>query len=261
MDTTTRKPKDRSIPIVPTRPIDGILLLDKPLGISSNAALQRVKRLFGAKKAGHSGSLDPLATGMLPICMGKATKLTTGLLGARKCYRFTVRLGIRRSTGDLEGEPVEQGAVPHLDQVQIEAVLETFLGAQTQIPPMYSALKHEGKRLYELARQGIEIEREPRAIQLDVMQFNSWQSPDLCIDAVCSKGTYIRVLAEDIAKALGSCGHLIELRRLWVEPYLETQMVTLDTLESVPLETDRDRWLVQTPPSLQSAVVSPKVSE
>lgn len=244
-----------------TRTIDGIVLLDKPLGVSSNAALQRVKRLFGARKAGHSGSLDPLASGMLPICMGKATKQAAALLGARKCYRFTIKLGVRMSTGDLEGEPVEQGAVPQLEPAQIEAVLKAFTGATTQIPPMYSALKHQGQRLYELARQGIEIEREARPIQIDSLILERWETPELTLQALCSKGTYVRVLAEDIARALGTCGHLIELRRLWVEPFQETQMVTLDRLESVPLETQRDIWLVQTHLEADSAVVGPGVSE
>jgi tRNA pseudouridine55 synthase len=227
------------------RTLDGIVLLDKPLGLSSNAALQRVKWLFGARKAGHSGSLDPLASGMLPICFGRATKLSAKLLDARKCYRFTVQLGTRTATADREGEVIEQCAVPELEAARIEGVLAAFRGPQTQIPPMYSALKHQGRRLYELAREGLEVEREPRAIRIDELELESWDTPELGLRAVCSKGTYIRVLAEDIARALGSCGHVVVLRRLWVEPFAEAQMVSLQALEAEPDWPARDRWCVQ----------------
>ncbi len=228
-----------------TRPVDGIVLLDKPLGFSSNAALQRVKYLFAARKAGHSGSLDPLASGMLPICMGRATKLSAELLGAHKCYRFTLRLGTRTSSGDLEGEPVEQCPVPPLERDDVEAALRGFVGPQLQTPPMYSALKHQGQRLYALARKGIEVEREPRPIEIFSLAWEGGERPDLILRAVCSKGTYVRVLAEDIARSLGSCGHVTALRRLWVEPFLESQMVTLEQLEAVAAPADCDRWLLR----------------
>lgn len=233
------------LPAPTNRILDGVVLLDKPLGLSSNHALQRVKRLFGARKAGHSGSLDPLATGMLPICFGKSTKLSATLLDARKCYRFTIHLGTRTSTGDREGEPVETAAVPELDAARIQAVLQAFTGSLQQVPPMYSALKHKGQRLYALARQGIEVAREPRSIHIDLLESEGWSTPELTLQAVCSKGTYIRVLAEDIAKALGSCGHVSLLRRLWVEPFREEQMVTLETLEGAADWAARDRWCVQ----------------
>src|SRR5688572_14655536 len=184
-----------------TRPIDGILLLDKPLGYSSNAVLQRVKHLFHARKAGHSGSLDPLASGMLPICMGRATKLSADLLGARKCYRFNVRFGIRTSTGDLEGQVVEEQAAPPLEVNALMAALQTFTGPQLQTPPMYSAVKHQGRRLYELARKGIEVARDPRPIEIFSIDLERYSHPDMTVRAVCSKGTYVRVLAEDIARA------------------------------------------------------------
>ena len=228
---------------VTIRSLDGIVLLDKPLGLSSNHALQRVKRLFAARKAGHSGSLDPLATGMLPICFGKATKLSAQLLDARKCYRFTIQLGARTATGDTEGEVVEQCPVPALDAAGIRTVLAGFTGPQMQIPPMYSALKHQGQRLYSLARQGIEIEREPRPVHLYILELEEWSADRLTLQAVCSKGTYIRVLAEDIARALGSCGHVSMLRRLWVEPFKEENMVSLETLEAAPDPAARERWL------------------
>ncbi len=234
------------------RVLDGIVLLDKPLGLSSNDALQRVKRLFGARKAGHSGSLDPLASGMLPICFGKSTRLSATLLDARKCYRFTIHLGTRTSTGDREGEIVQDCAVPQLDAAAIEAALAGFRGPQMQIPPMYSALKHQGRRLYELARKGIEVEREPRPIRIDELQLEGWNSLELALRAVCSKGTYVRVLAEDIARALGSCGHVAVLRRLWVEPYGEEQMVSLQALEAEPDWPARDRWCL--PGAIPSAI-------
>jgi tRNA pseudouridine55 synthase len=209
----------------------GVLLLDKPEGLSSNAALQRVRRLLGADKAGHVGSLDPLASGMLPICLGEATKLAGEMLAGRKCYEFTLELGARTATGDREGEVVERTDVPQLTSAAITEALAGFHGAQPQIPPMYSALKREGRPLYQLARAGIEVERAPRQIQIDRLELLGREDTRLRLTLLCSKGTYVRVLAEDIARALGSCGHVIELRRCYVEPFGSTPMQTLEVLE------------------------------
>lgn len=212
--------------------IDGIVLLDKPAGVSSNSALQRVKRLFNARKAGHGGNLDPLASGMLPICLGEATKLAGAMLGGRKCYEFRLRLGIRTTTGDLEGDVIEERNVGALERGSVQAVLSRFIGRCQQVPPMHSALKHRGARLYELARRGIEVDRAPRAIEIHALDFCSLESQRLTLRVICSKGTYVRTLAEDIARALGSCGHVEHLRRLWVEPFVDAQMATLATLEA-----------------------------
>jgi tRNA pseudouridine55 synthase len=212
--------------------IDGIVLLDKPPGLSSNDALQRVKRLFGARKAGHGGNLDPLASGMLPICLGEATKLAGEMLAGRKCYEFVIRLGERTTTGDLEGEFVEQRTVPHLTPGAVTAALSGFVGRIEQVPPMHSALKHRGARLYELARRGIEVTRAPRTIDIHALELRELAAPRLTVRTICSKGTYVRTLAESIAEALGSCGHVEDLRRLWVEPFEAQPMATLETLQA-----------------------------
>jgi tRNA pseudouridine55 synthase len=208
--------------------ICGILLLDKPLGVSSNAALQRVRRLLGADKAGHVGSLDPLATGMLPICLGEATKIAGDILSGQKRYRFTIALGARTATGDVEGPVVETLPVPDFDVVALEAVLQRFRGRTTQVPPMYSAIKRDGQPLYKLARAGVEVERKPREIDIAELKVVGRVAGRLELEALCSKGTYIRVLAEDIARALGTCGHVAELRRLSVEPFESGAMQTMD---------------------------------
>jgi tRNA pseudouridine55 synthase len=210
---------------------DGLLLLDKPLGMSSNAALQRVKRLAGGIKAGHTGSLDPLATGMLPICLGEATKLAGEMLSQRKCYDFGVQLGERSETGDAEGPIVERCEVPALTGADVAAVLARFLGPGRQTPPMYSALKRQGQPLYKLARQGVTVEREPRDIAIESLEVLELATPLLVLRVRCSKGTYVRVLAEDIARALGTCGRLERLRRLFVEPFADERMLTLAELE------------------------------
>jgi tRNA pseudouridine55 synthase len=215
--------------------VNGILLLDKPSGLSSNAALQRVRRLMGADKAGHVGSLDPLATGMLPICLGEATKVAGEITAAHKRYRFTIGLGRRTATGDLEGEVVEEGPVPVLSAAQVELALVAFRGAQTQVPPMFSALKRDGQPLYKLARAGLTVERAPRSIELTELSVLRIAPGELELTALCSKGTYIRVLAEDIARALGTCGHVIALRRLYVEPFDHEPMHTLVEVEAVCL--------------------------
>lgn len=212
--------------------MNGILLLDKPLRLSSNAALQKTRRMLGASKAGHVGSLDPLATGMLPICLGEATKIAGDILSGRKMYRFTVALGTRTSTGDTEGGVVESAPVPSFDDARLDAVLAQFLGHQTQIPPMYSALKKDGQPLYKLARAGIEVERAARQIEIFSLECNGRSAGQLDLEVLCSKGTYVRTLAEDIAKALGTCGHVQALRRVYVEPFDNDPMETLESIAS-----------------------------
>lgn len=204
------------------RDVHGILLLDKPVGLTSNQALQSVKRLFNARKAGHTGSLDPLASGLLPLCFGKATKISAFLLDANKEYRVTCKLGIRTVTADAEGEVMESRPIPALTHVRIEKVLTRFCGEIQQTPPMYSALKHKGQRLYDLAREGIEIPREPRTVCIHELQMLAFAPDCLELKVCCSKGTYIRTLVEDIAEALDTCGHVSVLRRLTVGPYGNT---------------------------------------
>lgn len=232
-------------------PVCGIVLLDKAAGMSSNAALQRVKRLFGTRKAGHTGSLDPLASGMLPVCLGEATKIATALLDARKQYRFAIQLGERTVSGDTEHEVIERRAVPQLETPGIEAVLAGFRGRREQVPPMHSALKHEGERLYRLARRGIEIVRTPRSIEITQLAVEEWSPPRLTLSVTCSKGTYVRVLAEEIAAALGTCGHVVELRRLWTTPFEDESMVDLERLESADA-AERARWLLPIDRPLES---------
>ena len=214
------------------RDIHGIVLLDKPQGVTSNQALQRVKRLCNANKAGHSGSLDPLATGMLPICLGEATKLSGFMLAANKCYEVSATLGTATATGDSEGEIVDRTPVPALSEQAVEAVLASFVGSIEQVPPMYSALKHEGRRLYELARKGIEVDRPPRTVQIHALALLGYDSPTLELRVRCSKGTYVRTLVEDLAKALGTVGHVTALRRLAVSPFEDRQMIKLEAIEA-----------------------------
>jgi len=216
------------------RNISGVLLLDKPLGGSSNHALQKVKRLFGAAKAGHTGSLDPLATGMLPVCFGEATKISAFLLDADKRYRFKCQLGVSTTTGDTEGEVVETCDVSLITEQAIKAVLPEFIGDIEQIPPMYSALKHNGERLYKLARQGIEVKREARSVTIYDIDYLSLSKDEqqrliLELEVSCSKGTYVRTLVEDIAKRLHCCAHITALRRLSVGPY-DGDMMTMEQL-------------------------------
>lgn len=208
----------------------GILLLDKPRGLSSNAALQRVRSLFGREKAGHVGSLDPLATGMLPICLGEATKVAGEILAGRKCYRFTVTLGARTTTGDVEGEVSERAAVLPLERSRVEGEMAGFLGTSRQIPPMYSALKRDGQPLYRLARAGVTIERAARMIEVSQLRLLALTAETLELEVLCSKGTYVRVLAEDIAVKLGTVGHVSMLRREYVEPFESEPMHTLESL-------------------------------
>lgn len=218
------------------RPVDGILLLDKPVGGSSNAALQAVKRLYEARKAGHTGSLDPLASGMLPICFGEATKISGFLLDADKHYWVRVRLGVKTATGDAEGEEIACSDAPVPAAAAIRAALEAFLGEQDQIPPMHSAVKHQGKRLYELARAGQEVERKPRRIRIDEFALEGVEGDAMDLTVRCSKGTYVRTLVEDVAERLGSYGHVIALRRLAVGPFGPQGMHTMPDLEAVAAE-------------------------
>jgi tRNA pseudouridine55 synthase len=213
------------------RDIHGILLLDKPAGFTSSQAVQKVRWLLKARKAGHTGTLDPFATGMLPICLGEASKTAGFMLDAEKTYHATARLGVARDTGDIEGEIVRRADVPDLSELQIKAVLKEFLGHSEQVPPMYSALKREGQPLYRLARQGKQVHRDPRPVTIHALEMLGWVAPDLEFRVSCSKGTYIRVLAEDIAEKLGSCAHLVALRRLSTGPFADQAMVSLEELE------------------------------
>lgn len=224
--------KSRIKPRIPRRPVHGILLFDKPLGLSSNDALQRVKRLFRAEKAGHTGSLDPLASGMLPICFGQSTKLCGQLLDSDKRYIARLRLGEKTVTGDAEGEIIARSDASQLSREALEAAIPAFTGPIRQVPPMYSALKHQGQRLYELAREGIEIEREPREVTIHELRLVAFGGGECEIEVHCSKGTYIRTLAEDLAASLGHCAHLVGLRRTAVTPF-EGQPLSWEALEAL----------------------------
>ncbi len=216
------------------RDISGIVLLDKPAGMTSNAALQQVKQLFNAGKAGHTGSLDPLATGMLPVCFGEGTKVSPFLLDADKTYRLVARLGVRTSTGDSEGEVIERRQAQVPSAARLEQVLQRFRGEIEQVPPMYSALKHNGERLYKLARQGVEVERKPRKVMIHRLALLSAEADTLTLEVKCSKGTYIRTLAEDIGEALGCGAHVSQLRRLQVGVFTDPQqMYSLPALQQL----------------------------
>ena len=212
---------------------NGILLLNKPIGLSSNKALQAARNIFKANKAGHTGSLDPLATGLLPICFGEATKYSAYLLDSSKSYRATLKLGITTTTGDGEGEAVETLPV-NVTRSQVEQVIESFRGVIKQVPPMHSALKHEGERLYKLARQGIEVERQSREVQIYRLEILGFEQDLLELDIHCSKGTYIRTLAEDIGAALHCGAYLFALERTGVQPFWEGEKTwTLDALRQI----------------------------
>ena len=218
------------------RRISGILLLDKPAGMSSNAALQKVKWFYKAAKAGHTGSLDPLATGLLPICLGEATKASAFLLDADKRYVTTIRLGEKTSTADAEGEVIQTAPIPVITLERLSEVLESFLGEIQQLPPMYSAVKHQGERLYKLAREGVEVERKLRTITIHDLACLDFDGINLKLDIHCSKGTYVRTLAEDISEALGTVGHVADLRRTAVGPFSDVDMVSLEQLEALAPE-------------------------
>jgi tRNA pseudouridine55 synthase len=218
------------------RDVHGILLLDKPSGRTSNQVLQSMKRLFRAAKAGHTGSLDPLATGMLPICFGAATRISSFLLEARKSYTVTAKLGEATDSGDSEGTIIERTGKPDLDTATVREILEQFMGESSQVPPMHSALKHHGTRLYELARQGIEVERPPRSVQISAIELLAYDRAELQFSVTCSKGTYIRTLVEDVAKKMGTLGHVVALRRAAVEPFREADMIPIRTLVTYEAE-------------------------
>jgi tRNA pseudouridine55 synthase len=225
-----------------TRALDGVLLLDKGLGLTSNAALQQVRRLFEAASAGHTGTLDPLASGLLPVCFGEATKFSFGLLDADKEYEALVRLGERTTTGDAEGEVIETCTV-NATQASVEEALTGFRGLISQVPPMYSALKRDGRPLYEYARAGETVERKPRAVTISRLDLLAFNGPEFRIRVRCSKGTYIRVLAEDIGAALGCGAHLGALRRTAVGPFNVNEALPFSSLEGMARE-QRDAALL-----------------
>ena len=226
----------------PRRRVDGVLLLDKPVGVSSNVALQRAKRLYAAEKAGHTGTLDPLATGLLPLCFGEATKFAQALLDAPKAYVATVHFGVATSTGDAEGKVVRT-ADAAFSRADLDAALGRFVGAIRQVPPAYSALKFEGRAHYEYARKGIDVPRAARSVEIAAIEVDAWSPPQAVIRVACSKGTYVRVLAEDIAGALGTCGHLVALRRTRTGPFTIDGAVTLDALEAMEMKARDARLL------------------
>ena len=218
------------------RSVNGVFLLDKPFGLSSNHALQRVRRLFDANKAGHTGSLDPLATGVLPICLGEATKFSQFLLDAEKGYRSTFSLGLRTESGDVDGGEVSRIDASDITLAQIEQAVETFRGDIQQVPSMYSALKHNGQPLYKLARQGIEVERAPRSITIydyEILDFRPGVIAELDVEVRCSKGTYIRSLADDLGQMLGCGAHVSALHRTLAGPFHESETLTLSALEEM----------------------------
>lgn len=238
----------------PKQDVHGIVLLNKPAGVSSNGILQQVRRLFNAKKAGHTGALDPFATGLLPICLGEATKVSGLLLDSDKGYRATLKLGEQSDTGDTEGEIIAKQRVPDLSDDLISSVLQGFQGDTTQVPPMYSALKHNGKPLYWYARQGIEIERPARPIHIFKIELVSWSQTsdaqaEVVFDVLCSKGTYVRTIGEDVAKALGTLGHLTALHRIQSGSLKAEQMLTIEQIETAieACKGDEILWPVDLP--------------
>jgi len=228
-------------------PVDGVLLLDKPQGLSSNHALQRARRLFQAQKAGHTGTLDPMATGLLPVLFGEATKFSSQLLEADKVYRTRVELGASTDTGDAEGAVIERRPVPRLEEAEVAGMIDGFIGEQEQLPPMYSALKHQGRKLYELAREGKTVERAARRICVYDARLLSasfaGSAPWFDLEVRVSKGTYVRTLAGDMAKALGCEGHISQLRRLKTGPFDADGMLTLEALEALEDQSAREATL------------------
>jgi len=232
--------------------IHGIILLDKPAGYTSSQAVQKVRWLFNARKAGHTGSLDPFATGMLPICLGEASKTAGFMLDASKRYLATARMGEATATGDTEGDVITEKPVPSLTPADIEEAFGFFCGPIEQVPPMYSALKHKGQPLYKLARAGKVVERNSRKVLIHGLELVSWRSPLLVFNVHCSKGTYVRTLAEDIAAKLETCAHLQDLRRLAVEPFQEEGMIRLDDLEQAVAAGQQDSLLLPLDAGLES---------
>jgi tRNA pseudouridine55 synthase len=235
------------------RPVSGIVLVDKPAGLTSNRVLQQTKRLFRARKAGHTGTLDPLATGMLPICLGSATRVSGLMLDASKRYRVTAQFGVATDTGDAAGAVTERRETGELPLQIVSTIVARFQGEILQTPPMYSALKQGGRRLYELARQGKTVARVPRPVEIHEILVEGMAWPRLTLLVHCSKGTYIRTLVSDIAVELGALAHVESLRRISVGPYAESQMLTMDTLEKAAGEglESLDRKLLPTDSALQ----------
>lgn len=244
----TAKPNNSSRETVA---VDGLLLLNKPAGLTSNQALQKVKRLLGARKAGHTGTLDPAATGMLPLCFGEATKVCAYLLDADKTYRVAAKLGEATDTGDTDGQIVKTAAVPVLTEADWQEILQNFIGEIQQIPPMYSALKVNGKRLYELARKGQVVERKPRAIRIHGISLLEAKGSRLVLNVHCSKGTYIRTLIEDIALAAGTVAHTASLHRETVGSFRAADMLDLRTAE---------KWAEEAPELLRERLLAPDVA-
>ena len=225
------------------RRVDGVLLLDKPIGITSNTALMRIKRIYRAEKAGHTGTLDPLASGLLPICFGEATKFARFLLEATKRYRATIRFGMTTTTQDAEGDVIEVRAVT-IDRAEIETVLPRFTGRIRQVPPAFSALKHRGRSHYEYARAGIDVPRAPREVLIDSLTLLEWSAPCAIVDVACSKGTYVRTLAADIGEALQCGAHLAALRRYAAGGFDIADAVDFERLEALATDDARDRLLL-----------------
>ncbi len=234
------------------RNVHGILLLDKPAGYSSNQAVQKVRWLYQARKAGHTGSLDPFATGMLPVCFGEASKTAGFMLDSSKTYLASARFGQATATGDIEGDIISELPVPEFSAENFEPVFERFRGPIEQIPPMYSALKLKGQPLYKLAREGKTVERKPRSVTIHSLELTGWEAPVLQFSVHCSKGTYIRTLAEDIAVAMGSCAHLQSLRRTGVTPFREEDMISLQSIEQAVQEERQDALLLPPDAGLQN---------
>jgi tRNA pseudouridine55 synthase len=226
------------------RKLSGVLILDKPLGITSNRALQQTKRLFDAAKAGHTGSLDPLASGLLPICFGEATKFSQFMLDADKVYQVTAHLGAVTTTGDAEGDIIREALVPQLTESDIQLFLQAFLGPIRQVPPMYSALKQQGRPLYQLARAGIEVSRPARPVTIHQIKITQVDLPNLSLEVHCSKGTYIRTLVEDIGNAIGCGAYVSYLRRLQHGPFQAHQMQTMSDLEAADLREVPESYLL-----------------
>ena len=228
--------------------VSGVILVDKPQGMTSQQVVSKVKYLFkspmhDSKKAGHTGTLDPMATGLLPICLGEATKFSHYQLDADKSYQATILLGSQTDTGDADGQVIARASIPEFDEDSLATIAQQFLGAQQQIPPMYSALKKDGKKLYEYARAGIEVDRPPRDITIKAIDLNVIDDQQIRLTVTCTKGTYVRVLAEDIAKGLGTLGHLTALRRTQVGKFSIDKSIALSSLEECGLE-ERQPWLL-----------------
>ena len=226
------------------RDVSGILVVDKPQGWSSNDAVQKAKRLFNARKVGHTGALDPLATGVLPLCFGEATKFSQYLLSSDKKYWTRIKLGVATDSGDADGNVVATRPVEDIDEARIESALEFFRGEIDQVPSMFSAVKHQGQPLYKLARQGIEIEREARRVKIFSNELVSLEGDELTLSIHCSKGTYVRTIAQELGEHLGCGAHVVALRRLAAGPFTEQDMVTFETLEAALEQGSLDRFLL-----------------